>query len=450
MPFSETIVALATPSGESAIALIRLSGQKSASIARSALGIKDPKPRHATFAHYRNREGQMVDDLIAIFYPEGSSYTGEEMLELNCHGNPFIVRRIITDLLLRGCRLAEPGEFTRTAYLNGKMNLSEAEAVADVISARSEKALQVAHRQLRGSVRKCMDELTEGLFDVMAQLQVHIDFPEEDLPSEDLPSVCRSITKLQEQVEQLIADSRYRERLLSESKLVLVGEPNAGKSSLLNALLGDDRVLVSEEPGTTRDFIDASISIGPYPVSIVDTAGLREEGSSIEHAGMQKTLQQADEADLCLLVIDRNQGAPQLSSSIQGVFEKKPTIVVENKSDLPKAHAKNDFLPDVQHCTISALKGHGLEDLRLAIQAMLERELAIPSEEAVLVNARQAHILELMQEHLKRALKEAVEGTTDMAMYSLNKTLEEQKKIDGRIDDEAILDRVFHQFCIGK
>ena len=257
-PSIDCIAALATPMGTSAIAVVRASGPQVPELVQAIFG-SAPPPRSAQHADYRNAGGVLLDDVLFTWFAAPNSYTGQDTLEISCHGNPFIAQKILEDLLARGCRSAEAGEFTQRAFLNGRMDLSQAEAVMDLIHARSERALLAANQQLRGSLGKRMNELTTILVNSLAQIEAYIDFPEEDLPQENRQALIQEVEKLISGTRQLMATNRYGEMLRDGIKTVIVGEPNAGKSSLLNRLVGRERALVSPEPGTTRDYLEVRL-----------------------------------------------------------------------------------------------------------------------------------------------------------------------------------------------
>ena len=283
MPAADTIVALSTPAGESAIAVIRLSGPACAELAAQIMGrTKALRPRYAHFGNYIDASGAIVDDCVFTYFELGKSFTGEAMLAIAPHGNPLIVQKIMEDLFARGCRPAEPGEFTRTAFLNGKMDLSQAEAVSDLIRARSDRSIEVAQRQLHGSVGRKMSELTDRLLSVMAHLEAYIDFPEEDLPSEDQDGPASDLRKLVVEVSDLIDTQHYTALLHEGIKTLIIGEPNVGKSSLINMLTGSDRSIVSDIPGTTRDYISASLMVGPWRTELLHPAGPHDAGDAID------------------------------------------------------------------------------------------------------------------------------------------------------------------------
>jgi tRNA modification GTPase len=340
--FSDTIAALATPVGTSAIAVVRASGPACARLAADTLSQTDdtaalaspPPPRLAIHAHYRDRSGTVLDDVLATYFAAPHSYTGEDSLEISCHGNPFIAQKILEDLLARGCRAAGPGEFTRRAFLNGHIDLSQAEAVMDLIHARSERALAAANQQLRGSLGRHVAALTDELLQALARVEAYIDFPDEDLPAEDRTLVRRALATLAQGTDRLLATQHYGEILREGIKTVILGEPNAGKSSLLNRLVGRDRALVSPEPGTTRDFIEERLILGPHCLRLIDTAGLNPSPAPLEKLGMDKTLERAAEADLLILVLDATRPAPALPREIMERLTPENTVVVLNKCDL--------------------------------------------------------------------------------------------------------------------
>ena len=288
MASEDTIVAPATPEGESAIAVLRVGGPLCGSLVCEIFDGTVPVARRACLGKYRNASGRILDQVVYTFFEEDGSYTGDPVLEISCHGSPFITGKILEDLLSRGCRTAEPGEFTRLAFLNGKMDLSQAEAVVDLIRARSDDALEIANKQLDGAVRSTINLLMDNLLDIISHFEAYIDFPEEDLPKEDSKGPVHDLRQLSAELNRLIANSRYNELAREGTRAVIVGLPNVGKSSLMNALVGEQRVLVSEEPGTTRDFVERRIVLGSHLVILVDTAGLRVNGGTVERLGMEE------------------------------------------------------------------------------------------------------------------------------------------------------------------
>ena len=446
----DTIAALATPTGTSAIAVLRISGPDTSRLVTGLIGAP-PAPRAARHVDYRERGGAVIDDVLLTFFAGPRSYTGEDACEIACHGNPFIAQKILEDLLARGCRAAEPGEFTQRAFLHGKMDLSQAEAVMDLIHARSERALAVANQQLRGELSRRLQPLVESLLGVLARIEAYIDFPDEDLPLEDVGVVRREIERIIFDTNRLAATSRFGDILRDGIKTVILGAPNAGKSSLLNQLVGKERALVSAEPGTTRDFIEEPILVGPHLVRLIDTAGLNPAPERLEGLGIRKTLERAAEADLVLFVVDASlPSPPPISTGVASLLSDKAVIVVRNKSDLVSTRTMTSVWPDAEHVWVSAATGDGLEALRAVITAKGDSFAADPSD-LITINARHAQALSEVRASLESTLaKLASAEPTELLASDLRAALDAFGAITGRIDNERMLDQLFATFCIGK
>ncbi len=450
---ADTIAALATPVGTSAIAVVRASGPACRALAAELMG-QLPPARMAVHVDYRDREGRLVDDVLATFFQGPHSYTGEDSLEISCHGNPFIAQTLLEDLLKRGCTPAEPGEFTRRAFLNGRLDLTQAEAVMDLIHARSERALAAANRQLRGGLGSHLAILTDGLLQALAQIEAYIDFPEEDLPSEDRARVGKEVSDVLRGTERLLATQHYGEVLRDGLKTVIVGEPNVGKSSLLNRLVGRDRAIVSEVPGTTRDFLEERVVIGPHCLRLIDTAGLNANPERLERLGMEKTLERLVDADLVILVVDATKPVPLLPASVHAAVDARQWVLVRNKSDLLAGKASAP-LPspwsDLVAVNVSALTGEGIERLSEIIINKADIFGSGLGAEGLAVNARHADALRRAKECLGSAgEKLGTEGPIELIASDLRGALDAFGEIGGRIDNEAMLDRLFASFCIGK
>ncbi|MFZ5496392.1 MAG: tRNA uridine-5-carboxymethylaminomethyl(34) synthesis GTPase MnmE [Verrucomicrobiota bacterium] len=449
MPFpTDTIAAPATPAGTAAIAVVRASGPDVRALVTAVFGALPP-PRHAQHADYRDARGTLVDDVLFTFFAAPNSFTGEDTVEISCHGNPFIAQKILEDLFARGCRPAEAGEFTKRAFLHGRMDLSQAEAVMDLIHARSERALTAANQQLRGALGRQMDSLISQLVNVLSIIEAYIDFPDEDLPAENRQAVLAQLDQLQAGTARLLATSHYGAMLRDGIKTVILGEPNAGKSSLLNRLVGRERALVSAEPGTTRDYLEERILVGPHALRLIDTAGLNPSPSSLERRGMDKTLEQAAEADLFLWVLDATRPLPDLPAATRARLNATNTIVVLNKTDLPDAAAP--LPPDLPHQRISSLTGAGLDTLRARIVALADAFQADTGDEVIAINARHAHALEQARQGLETAAgKLRANVSTELVASDLRSALDAFGEISGKIENEQVLDQLFSTFCIGK
>ncbi|MBI5424282.1 MAG: tRNA uridine-5-carboxymethylaminomethyl(34) synthesis GTPase MnmE [Opitutae bacterium] len=450
----DTIAALATPAGTAAIAVLRASGPEVPALTRAIFG-ELPEPRMARHADYRDARGEMIDDVLFTFFAAPNSYTGEDTLEISCHGNPFIAQKILEDLLARGCRAAEAGEFTKRAFLAGRMDLSQAEAVMDLIHARSERALAAANRQLRGSLGRRMDELIALLLNSLAQIEAYIDFPDEDLPEENRAALVSQLKELRAKTQRLAATNHYGQILRDGIRTVIIGEPNAGKSSLLNRLVGRERALVSPEPGTTRDYIEETIALGQHALRLVDTAGLNAQPGALERRGIEKTLEQAGEADLFLWVLDASAATPPaLPAHLRDRISAANTLTVLNKVDLAPAGSGSSGtavagLPNP--VAVSALRGDGIETLVAALEARAESFRTEVGEDWVAINARHADALGRAVQAIESALAGLTVGiSSELVSSHLREALAAYGEISGRVDNERMLDVLFSSFCIGK
>lgn len=446
---SDTIAALATPAGTSAIAVVRASGPQVQVLVKEIFGATPP-PRRAQHADYRDLRGQLVDDILFTFFAAPNSFTGEDTVEISCHGNPFIAQKILEDLFGRGCRPAEAGEFSKRAFLHGRVDLSQAEAIMDLIHARSERALAAANQQLRGSLGREMNSLISQLVNILARVEAYIDFPEEDLPAEDRQAVLQDLNRLQKNTARLLATSHYGAMLREGIRTVILGEPNAGKSSLLNRLVGRERALVSPEPGTTRDYLEERILVGPHALRLIDTAGLNASPSPLEKRGIDKTLEQAAEADLFLWVIDGSRPVPTLPDAIATRLSPANTIAVLNKTDLPTA--RDAVVPkQFPIARVSALTGDGFELFHVEIARLVDAFGSDTGNEVIAINARHAHGLAQATASLDSAVQKLTDKiASELVASDLRNALDAFGQISGKIDHERILDQLFASFCIGK
>ena len=359
---TDTIAACATPPGVSALALLRISGPRSLSIAEALCGHplppRQPLPTHLKINH------ETLDEVVMTFWQNPKSYTGEDLVEISCHGNPLIVGSILQYVMQLGARPARPGEFTERAFLRGRMDLTRAEAVLDVLHARSTRALQAAQRALNGQLGDRLHAEREKLLNLLARIEAWIDFPEEDIQPEVGEGFRKEVSELLQSLSSLLATAPLGHRLRSGYRLVLAGPPNVGKSSLLNALLGTDRAIVSSSPGTTRDTVEESIVLQGFPVRLIDTAGLRASQDPVEQEGIQRTRTAMASADLVLALIDRS-SKDDPSASEWTPFENK-ILRVLTKSDLPSAYSGTGV-------AVSSHSGTGMEELRTALAKQIGR-----------------------------------------------------------------------------
>ncbi len=452
MSANDSIVAAATPIGEAAIAVVRVSGSLCQELCKDALRVPYPTPRRSTLARYLDINESLIDDVIFVFYEAKKSYTGEPSLEISSHGNPLISKKIIEDLVVRGCRLAEPGEYTKRAFLSGRIDLTQAESVATLIKASSDRALEVARIQLRGDLGKKIRGLQSQLLDLQANLEAYIDFPEEDLPVEDMKGQSSALANLIAEVDHLSQSAGCTQLLEAGIRCLIVGSPNAGKSSLYNLLCGEERAIVSEESGTTRDYLSSRIDVGPFMVEMMDTAGLCEGGSTVERLGIERTLQLSEEADCFLFVLDSTLPSPEsVSKDLAKNINAENCLVLENKIDLDNSKDFHDFLPDFPHLRLSLETGEGLDHCRRAIELMMQKLIPPPSEDCMIVNARHAANLAISGDFLREALRLLLEDMSmELSLLEITSAIDALGEIVGKTNNEDMLDRLFHSFCIGK
>lgn len=347
--------------------------------------------------------------------------------------------------------MAEPGEFTRTAFLQGRMDLSQAEAVADLIAARSSAALQAVHRQLAGGLGREVESRVEEVLSIRAHIEAFIDFPEDDLPTETEEGPLASLKETIQSLDAMISTGRQRELLHRGVRTVLLGAVNAGKSSLLNRLLGEDRAIVSETAGTTRDYLQEAMQLGPYSIQIVDTAGFREATDAIEMEGLRRTEKIAGAADFHLIVVDGTEDSPTLPPDLKDRLNSSNALIVFNKSDANGFAVDPEFLSDLPRIEISATTGAGLDEFRTFWESMIKDELLQGAENRILYNRRHIGLLRQCRESLAKTRDALLAGvSTECAAPDLRDALDSLGAIVGTIDNEAMLDVLFGDFCIGK
>lgn len=437
---SSTIIALATPPVPSALANIRMSGPLSHKICRQLCGL-EVSPGKVAYRLLKNND-ELLDDVVVLSWKSPASFTGEDMVEFSCHGNMLIVDRIIAACCEAGAEPAAPGEFTRRAYLNGKMDLTQAEAVSDLIHARSERALKAVRCFQQGAFGQKLGELRESLLQVLSHLEAYIDFPDEDISPDTGQHMLDQVNDICEKLEAYLKTAQTGKFLRNGATVVLAGVPNAGKSSLMNALLDEDRVLVSDQPGTTRDTVDAECQIGGFPCFLIDTAGLRESEEIIEQMGMARTRKTLSEADVILHLID---GTDKTSETSMEFPEPSiPVIQVITKSDIKSRS-------DLTGVSVSSTTGDGVEELKAAILDALKLSDQTALSESLAINTRHEFHLKEAREHLNRAtanLKQA--EAPEISSSDLRAALFSLAEIVGETSNEDILDRLFQNFCIGK
>ncbi len=460
MQHNDTITAIATPVGSGGIGIIRLSGPEACHIVGKFFKSKNFTPE-ALSSHrlyfgiiIDPVDGSDLDEALISFMKAPRTYTGEDVVEINCHSGIVLLDKILRMTIDAGARLAEAGEFTRRGFLNGRMDLTQAEAVIDVIEAKSELGLKIASRQLTGKLAQRIDHLYDNLLTITATVEAAIDFPEDDILIAAAPVLAAQIQAVQEAAGGLIATFHDGCLYASGVQTVITGKPNVGKSSILNALLGDERAIVTAIPGTTRDLIQETMTIGGMPIHLIDTAGLNDSDQEIEVAGMERARVKIAHADIVLLVLDASMPLDHADHAVAGLLANKNLIIVMNKTDLPAAWEPGQlpgFLPAAGTVAVSALRHTGIVQLKQAISHMVGKHGGISPSDILIANARHRSALE----KTRAALGQAVSGllcdrAPELISIDLHTALDALGEITGRTTAEDILDVIFSRFCIGK
>lgn len=449
MSTTSTIAAISTPSGIGGIAVLRLSGPEAFTIAARHVNLPAPD-RSTRFSPFRNGD-TLLDEVVVTLFRSPHSYTGEDTVEISCHGSLYIQQTILQTLLDSGARLAEPGEFTRRAFLNGRLNLSQAEAVADLIDATNATSHQLAISQLRGGYAKELEQLRQQLVDLAALLELELDFSDEDVEFADRSRLNSLISQTHLRVEKLRESFHMGNALKRGIPVAIIGRPNAGKSSLLNALLHDNRAIVSDIPGTTRDTIEETFIVEGTAFRIIDTAGLRHSDDPIEYLGIQRTIETVVQADIILYVHDATQPFVQALDDLQELqdirsFKDKHLFIVHNKIDLLKENPTAPY----RTFPISAKEGTGLEALKAALAKTARTDLA-QAPDVMLTNVRHYNALGHVSQALLHVGKGIADGLpADLVVIDLRDALHHLGTITGQVTSDEVLGSIFSRFCIGK
>jgi len=456
---ADTICALSTPPGRSGIAVVRLSGSRSIQVLHRIFKPKknyEPLPvRRAMLGRIRNPlNGFEIDEAIAICFSAPNSYTGEDMVELSLHGSPLLVSALLDCLCRLGSRLAEPGEFTMRAFLHGRMDLTQAEAVQDIIGATTLYQAQVAARQHQGALAQQLKPVKELLIEIIANLESAVEFVEEELALLSREALEGQLAKIRQQLRIWI-DSYRKGRIIREGfRLAIVGRPNVGKSSLFNALLETNRSIVTATPGTTRDLVSEYVNMEGIPVRLQDTAGIQSAQNPIEKLGIDRSYQAMADADAILLVVDAGDGPREQDTELRRRLDGFSCFAVMNKSDLTSNWSSEDvtgFCRGWPCVPVSAKTGGGIQSLRSAILKRLMGEEGPSVDGAIITNLRHAQNLEAAEKHLDQACKAFQEGLSEeFALLHLHKGLGKLGEITGETNVEDLLTEIFSRFCIGK
>jgi tRNA modification GTPase len=456
VPSTNTIVALATPPGRSGIGVIRLSGSLALEIARTlTLDEKfSPQPNHVVLKNLSDPEtGEVLDSALITYFKSPHSFTGEDVIELSCHGSPVLLRYLLDVILRLDARVADPGEYTLRALSNGRLNLSQAEAIRDLIDAQTDAASRQAARQLRGELSAYLQPLKQSLLEIIVPLESALEFVEDNLPPLAKDGITNKLTNLSQRVEQLASTFRAGRLLKTGLKVTLAGRPNVGKSSVFNALLNSDRAIVSELPGTTRDSLSELVSFHGVPVLLTDTAGVRSSSDKIENLGVERTRRAMAEADIIVIVLDGSEPLTAEDRTIIASLRDSPCLIVFNKSDLQAFD--NQDLSNLNKAAsnflrLSAKTGSGLQDLRTAVvNTFAFNELQ--ESDLVITDARHFDLLQRSNLALLTSIDLFSQSASEeLVLVGLYDTLRLLGQITGETTPDEVLSQIFSTFCIGK
>jgi len=457
----DTICAIVTPPGEGGIGIVRMSGPEALAIAGKIF--RSPRGKSvgqmATYtAHYGHivepESGRVIDEVILLIMLAPGSYTREDVVEVHCHGGIVPLQRVFELIIAQGARIAQPGEFTKRAFLHGRLDLSQAEAVIDIVRAKTAAGLQAAMGQLGGGLSRRINPLRDRLLGLLAQVEVSIDFPEYDVPEATVAQIQAGCGDIKEEIEQLLQTAEQGRILRDGLRTIILGKPNVGKSSLLNALLREKRALVTAIPGTTRDVIEEYINIRGIPLKIMDTAGIRPTEDLLERLGIEQTRRFLAAADLALVLLDAQAGWTQEDGAIMAMLGDKKAIILVNKIDIGSAIESQELkrrFPTIPTLQISVKEGWGLEELEEVIAKMVFTGEVRSGESVLVSNARHREALMGARDSLKGVLETLDAGMpVDLAAIDLREAWEHLSAITGDVVGEDIIQRIFSDFCVGK
>jgi tRNA modification GTPase len=441
----ETIAAISTPPGRGGIGVVRVSGGQARSIALAVLG-RVPAPRQAALCDFRAARGALIDRGIALFFASPSSYTGEDVLELQAHGGPFVMQQLLARCVEAGARIAQPGEFTRRAFLNDRLDLAQAESVADLIDAASVEAARSAARSLSGEFSRRVTAIADAILELRMHVEACIDFPEEEIDPADRAQIERKRMSIGTDLRSLLGLARQGAVLRDGLTVVLAGRPNVGKSSLLNALAGEDLAIVTPVPGTTRDYVRATISLEGVPIHLIDTAGLRESSDPVERIGIDRAMRAIADAGAALVIDALDAQERPDEAMLRGFPPGQPRAYVMNKVDMSPGYLPYPFVDGAPTFPVSAQTGQGMEALRAWL---LETAGWRPHGEDVFM-ARERHLLALQEAaaHLEESMK--FQEAFDLMAEELRLAHRAMGRITGEVSADDLLGSIFSRFCIGK
>lgn len=451
----ETIAAIATAQSPSAIGIVRLSGDETRRVLAalftpaSGMAVEALPYRRMTYGDIRSADGTLLDRGMAVCFSAAHSYTGEESAELHCHGSPVVLSEVLQAAFAAGARQARPGEFTQRAFLNGKLDLTEAEAVIDLIDAETADAAANAAGQVAGVLRAKLDPIYDQLMDICSHFHAVLDYPDEDIEPFRLQAYENTLRSASRQLDALLSSCRRGNFIKNGVQTAILGAPNAGKSSLLNALAGFERVIVTDIPGTTRDAVEQTVTLGRHLLRLLDTAGIRETADRVEELGVARALQAAQTCQLALFVVDGSKPlTPEDEAAMDAALQAPEAIAILNKQDLPCVMDPSE-LPFAYVIPVSCAKNEGLDLLEQALDMVFDFDA--PCDGSILTNARQADAIAKSRESIEAALSSLRLGMTpDAVLVDVEAAMESLGEATGRVVREDITNRIFERFCVGK
>jgi len=444
---SDTIAAIATANGIGSIAIIRLSGDDALQIAKKLSHKESFSPRYATLTNIYNTHNELIDEAIVIYFKGPHSFTGEDVVEIQCHGGFIVAQSILKASIEAGARLANAGEFSKRAFFNGRIDLSEAEAIAQLIEAKSEDAAKILAAQMKGSLKEFIEQVRDEIIHILAYSEVTIDYAEEDLPEDLVAQIQAKLDELYKLLNKTLQASKSREGLMQGFRVAIVGKPNVGKSSLLNALLNYNRAIVSDIAGTTRDTIEEQVKIGSHLIRIVDTAGIREADDEIERIGIERSLEAIEQSDIVVALFDGSREADDEDREIAKLIREsgadKELIIIKNKVDLPQKFALEGIEFD--------LELNSKDDVSALIERLQDiMDRSNSSDEIMLISSRQISAVEATMQNIKEAYEPLEDQELEIFSFHLNEAVKEMASITRPFENDEMLDKMFGSFCLGK
>ncbi|QOY51511.1 tRNA uridine-5-carboxymethylaminomethyl(34) synthesis GTPase MnmE [Candidatus Sulfurimonas baltica] len=444
---SDTISAIATANGIGSIAIIRISGDRALEIATKLTNKKDFPPRYASLSNVYNQNGELIDESIIIYFKAPFSFTAEDVVEIQCHGGFIVAQSILKATIGFGARLANAGEFSKRAFFNGRIDLSEAEAIAQLIEAKSEDAAKILAKQMKGSLKEYIEKIRDDIIHILAYSEVSIDYAEEDLPEDLVLQIEKKLEELKKSLSSTLLASKAREGLMQGFKVAIVGKPNVGKSSLLNSLLNYNRAIVSEIAGTTRDTIEEQVKIGTHLIRIVDTAGIREASDEIERIGIERSLEAIEQSDIVIALFDGSREADgedeQILSLINSHTQNKHVLFVKNKIDL-----NSKFLHAGLEFDMQINSKESVDELIETLKKIMDTTNS--SDEMMLISQRQISAVENTLANIEEALFPLKDQELEIFSFHLNEAVKEMASITRPFENDEMLDKMFGSFCLGK